>query len=300
MSVILALEVAFCIAQPPTPKSGSPSEKRKAGDGTTPPPKKLELSKPLKNTRQVDEWKTDTAGLRKLRGDMQNVHLFSTTPRCPQLICHASIDQRLRLGRTNSAQWPPHCSVVCQKGFPASSESPLSYQHKAGSFTNTHHHQPPNHLLQQPVAGGNTSDNGFTVEAKRILQSRPRPEVTTGPPPVSPAKGNSVAPTPSSPLLLQPAQAPKLPQPNPIFLAAIKDALAWHPPTRSKPVFKFKLTKLTARTNLKILEWYNYDLQAILLEDAHSPLCPGSEFAPPPSLIPNYRATLCGREPRRH
>jgi len=82
MSVTLAPEVAFCIAKPPTPKSGSRSEKRKADDGTTPPPKRVKLSKPLKNTRQVDEWKTDTAGLRKLREDMQNVPLFSTAPKC--------------------------------------------------------------------------------------------------------------------------------------------------------------------------------------------------------------------------
>jgi hypothetical protein len=61
-------------------------------------------------------------------------------------------------------------------------------------------------------------------------------------------------------------------------LAANKDALAWHPPPRSKLVFKFKLTELAARTNLEILESYKYDLQAILLEDAHSPLRPGSDF----------------------
>jgi len=82
MSVTLAPKVAFCIAKPPNPKSGSPSEKRKADDGTTPPSKKLKSSKPLKNARQVDEWKTDTAGLRKLRDNMQNVPLFSTAPKC--------------------------------------------------------------------------------------------------------------------------------------------------------------------------------------------------------------------------
>jgi hypothetical protein len=82
MSVTLAPEVAFCIAKPPTPKSGSPSEKRKADDGTTRPPKYLKQSKPLKNTRQVDKWKTDTAGLRKLQDNMQNVPLFSTAPKC--------------------------------------------------------------------------------------------------------------------------------------------------------------------------------------------------------------------------
>jgi hypothetical protein len=43
---------------------------------------------------------------------------------------------------------------------------------------------------------------------------------------------------------------------------------------------------LAARTNLEILESYNYDLQAILLEDAHSPLCPGSEFRPTAILDP--------------
>jgi hypothetical protein len=75
-------------------------------------------------------------------------------------------------------------------------------------------------------------------------------------------------------------QPPKWPPPNPIFLAAIKDALAWHPPPRSKPVLKFKLTELAARTNLESLESCNYDLQAILLEDAHSPRCPGSKFCP--------------------
>jgi len=104
------------------------------------------------------------------------------------------------------------------------------------------------------VTGGNTSDNGLAVAAEPILQSRPQPEVTTGPPQVPPAKGDPVAPvTPSSPLI-QPAPTPEWPPPNPIFLAAIKDALAWHPPLRSKPVFKFKLTELAARTNLEILE----------------------------------------------
>ena len=80
----LGPKVAFGIAKPSTPKSGSPSEKRKADDGTTPPPKKLKSSKPLKNTRQVNKWKTDTAGLRKLRDDVQNVPLFSTSPKCPR------------------------------------------------------------------------------------------------------------------------------------------------------------------------------------------------------------------------
>jgi hypothetical protein len=123
------------------------------------------------------------------------------------------------------------------------------------------------------------------VAVDRILQSRPQPEVTTGPPPVPPAEGDSVAPTPSSPLL-QPAPTPKWPPPNLISLAAIKDALAWHPAPRSKHAFKFKLTELAARTNLEILESYNYDLQAILLEDTHSPLWPGSEFRPTAILDP--------------
>ena len=82
MSVTLVPKGAFCIAKPPTLKSGSPSEKREADDGTTPPPKKLKSSRPLKNTRQVDKWKTDTAGLRKLRDNMQNVPLSSTSPKC--------------------------------------------------------------------------------------------------------------------------------------------------------------------------------------------------------------------------
>jgi hypothetical protein len=69
-------------------------------------------------------------------------------------------------------------------------------------------------------------------------------------------------------------------------LAAIKNTLAWYPPSRSKPVFKFKLTELAARTNLEILESYNYDLQTILLEDAHSLLRPGSEFRPTAILDP--------------
>jgi hypothetical protein len=43
---------------------------------------------------------------------------------------------------------------------------------------------------------------------------------------------------------------------------------------------------LAARTNLEILESYNYDLQAILLKDAHSPLRPGSEFRPTAILDP--------------
>jgi hypothetical protein len=43
---------------------------------------------------------------------------------------------------------------------------------------------------------------------------------------------------------------------------------------------------LAARTNLEILESYNYDLQAILLKDTHSPLCPGSEFCPTAILDP--------------
>jgi hypothetical protein len=82
MSVTLAPKVAFCIAKLLTPKSGSPSEKQKSNDGTTPPPKKLKSSKRLKNPWQVDKWKTDTAGLSKLWDDMQHVLLFSTTHRC--------------------------------------------------------------------------------------------------------------------------------------------------------------------------------------------------------------------------
>ena len=57
-------------------------------------------------------------------------------------------------------------------------------------------------------------------------------------------------------------------------------------PPRSKPVLKFKLTELAARTNLEILESCNYDLQAILLEDAHSPHRPGSDFRPTAILDP--------------
>jgi len=118
------------------------------------------------------------------------------------------------------------------------------------------------------------------MAAERILQSRPQQQVTTGPPPVPPAEGDPVAPaTPSSPLL-QPAPTPEWPPSNPTFLAAIKNALAGHPPPWSKPVFKFKMTKLAARTNLEILESYNYNLQTILLEYAHSPMRPGSEFTP--------------------
>jgi len=135
------------------------------------------------------------------------------------------------------------------------------------------------------VTGGNISDNGLIVAVERTLQSRPRSVVTTGPPPVPPTEGISVAPAPSSPLP-QPAPTLKWPPPNPIFLAAIKDALAWHPPPRFKPLFKFKLTELAARMNLEILESYKYDLQAILLEDAHSLLRPGSELRPTAILDP--------------
>jgi len=125
------------------------------------------------------------------------------------------------------------------------------------------------------------------VAVQRILQSRPQPEVTTGPPPVPPAKGNSAAPAPSPPLILQPAQTPKWPPPNPIFLAAIKYSLDWHPPPRSKSVLKFKLTKLAAQTNLEILESYNYDLQPrILLEDA--PTC---RFAPRQQVSPHHQSS---------
>jgi hypothetical protein len=83
-------------------------------------------------------------------------------------------------------------------------------------------------------------------------------------------------------------------------LASIKDARAWHPPPRFKPVFKFKLTELAAQTNLEILESYNYNLQAILLEDAHSLLRSGSELCPTAILDPVLQShNLCGREPRR-
>jgi len=149
------------------------------------------------------------------------------------------------------------------------------------------------------VTGGNISDNGLTLAVERTLQSRPRSVVTTGPPPVPPAEGISVAPAPSSPLP-QPAPTLKWLPPNPIFLAAIKDARAWHPPPRFKPLFKFKLTELAARTNLEILELYNYDLQVILLEDAHSLLRPGSELRPTAILDPVLQShNPCGREPRR-
>jgi hypothetical protein len=43
---------------------------------------KLKSSKPLNNSRQVDDWKTDTAGFHKLQDNMQNVPLLFTTPRC--------------------------------------------------------------------------------------------------------------------------------------------------------------------------------------------------------------------------
>jgi hypothetical protein len=56
---------------------------------------------------------------------------------------------------------------------------------------------------------------------------------------------------------------------------------------------------LAARTNHEILESYNYNLQAILLEDAHLPLCPGSEFFPTAILDPVLQGHPCGREPRR-
>jgi len=65
-----------------------------------------------------------------------------------------------------------------------------------------------------------------------------------------------------------------------------RPSLAPPPPPRSKPVFKFKLTELAARTNLEILESYNHDLQTILLADALSPHCPGSEFRPTAILDP--------------
>ena len=58
--------------------------------------------------------------------------------------------------------------------------------------------------------------------------------------PVHPAKGDPVAPATPSSLLLQPAPTPEWPPPNAIFLAAITNALAWHPPPRSKPVLKFQ------------------------------------------------------------
>ena len=52
--------------------------------------------------------------------------------------------------------------------------------------------------------------------------------------------------------------------------------------------------------NLEILESYKYDLQAILLEDAHSLLRPGSELRPTAILDPVLQShNLCGREPRR-
>jgi len=55
---------------------------------------------------------------------------------------------------------------------------------------------------------------------------------------------------------------------------------------------QFKMTELAALTNLEILESYNYDLQAILLEDAHSPLRPGSEFRPTAILDPVLQGHL--------
>ena len=94
---------SFLYRKTADPKDGSPSEKRKSYDGTTPPPKKLKSSKPLKNSRQVDDWKTDTAGLRKLQDNMQNVPLLFTTPRCQvcvnfhwQGVCDANVACRFK------------------------------------------------------------------------------------------------------------------------------------------------------------------------------------------------------------
>jgi len=134
MSVTLAPEVAFCIAKPPTPKSGLPSEKRKADDGTTPPPKKLKSSKPLKNTRQVDKWKTDTTGLRKLRDDMQNVcfSLTASAPSTSTLITHQLFRSHNSSKNNNNNKnnkntpayssglgWAPHLHISISASLPS-------------------------------------------------------------------------------------------------------------------------------------------------------------------------------------
>jgi len=150
------------------------------------------------------------------------------------------------------------------------------------------------------VPGGNTSDNGLTVAVKRTLQSRPRPEVTTRPPPAPQPRATPLPRVHHHRYHSQPQPTNGRHQ-NPIFLAAIKDARAWHPPPRSKPLFKFKLTEFAARTNLEILESYKYDLQAILLEDAHLPLRPGRELCSTAILDPVLQShNPCGREPRSH
>jgi hypothetical protein len=155
--------------------------------------------------------------------------LLSATPASAQ--CSASVVQTVTIGL-------PTVQSSARRAFqPARSPQCHTTTKRAPSPTLTAITKPS----VTTVTGGNTSNNGLTVAAERILQSRPRPEVTTGPPPVPPAEeGDPVALTPPSPLL-QPASTPKWPPTNPIFLAAIKDALAWHPPPWSKPVLKFKI-----------------------------------------------------------
>jgi hypothetical protein len=72
------------------------------------------------------------------------------------------------------------------------------------------------------------------------------------------------------------------------FMAAIKKALAWQPRARTAPIFDFRMTTAAAHHNFAVLQRANFDLQSVLLSNAHSPIRPGSEFRPVGLLEPIF------------
>ena len=181
------------------------------------------------------------------------------------------------------------------EGLSAGSEPPLSYHHEAGPFTDTHrHHQTIRYNrnrrqhLQQWAHRGGRADSPIQASTRGNNWATPS----------SPSRGQPRRPGNSIITATTASPNPRMAATKSDIFGSLQGRTSLASPPRSKPVLKFKLTELAARTNLEILESYNYDLQVILLEDAHSPLCPGSEFCPTASLIPYYRATPCGRKPR--
>ena len=70
--------------------------------------------------------------------------------------------------------------------------------------------------------------------------------------------------------------------------AAIKTALAWIPPARTEPVFKFEWTAAAALHNFQVLKDAGFHLQQIIQTDPLSPLKPGSEWRPCHLLAPIF------------
>lgn len=73
------------------------------------------------------------------------------------------------------------------------------------------------------------------------------------------------------------------------LLHSIQAAMAWKPPTPSKPVFEFNFSIDAAKHNTKVLTENNNNLTRIITNNNTSILRPGSEFCPQQLLQPIFQ-----------